>query len=128
MSKSIKSFLVKRQKRINAVLLIGITACIFYSGVLEQRISEIYTNYVIATNTLNNSFITLAVSASIQDDEAYQKTKDSLNEQMIRFNEDYEKEENERKHKKAIKHWIDIIIYIFMLSMFIFNIVIPDKK
>jgi len=121
-------FLFKHEKKINILLPIITTVCIFYSGNLGQRISEIYTNYIIDTNTLNNSFITLGINVSTNNAESFQKTKSDLNKQMERFNGKYEKEEKEVKTNELIKRWVDRVIYLLMFLMIIFNIFVPTKK
>ncbi|KKS66154.1 MAG: hypothetical protein UV36_C0035G0009 [Parcubacteria group bacterium GW2011_GWC2_42_6] len=114
--------------KISIILTITITACIFYSSNLGERISEIETEYIIETNTLNNSFITLGVKADLQDNQGFQEVKNNLNEQMKRFNEGYDTKESERQLKKNKKLWVDRIIYILLLFQFILMIRLSAQK
>lgn len=123
-----KSIFSKHQNIINILFPIIITACIFYSGNIGQRISEIYTDYIIDTNTLNNSFITLNIKASIQDDESFQKIKKDIGEQMKQFNKKYEVEEKEKKTLEADKLWLDRVIYFLTFLLFIFNAYIAKQN
>lgn len=122
-----KSFFLRHQKAINILLPIIITICIFYSGNLGQRISEIYTIYIIDTNTLNNSFITLNIKASIQDNEQFQKIKNDVGEQVKQFTEKYENLEKEKKTKENQKLWLDRTIYILTLLLILFNTVLTTQ-
>ncbi|GEM_PF-3268336 len=116
------------QQTINIILPIVITATIFYSGSLEQRISEIQSNYIVDTNTLNNSFITLSIILHAEDVEVHQKTKSDLNTQMSMFNEKYEQEEKERKTKKLLQKWTDRAIYALTFSLLMFNVLVPSQN
>ena len=123
-----KSILSKRQNTINILLPIIITVCTFYSGNLGQRISEIYADYIIGTNTLNNSFITLAIAASVQDSESFQKIKKDINEQVKQFTEKYEREEKEKRVIETRKLWVDRVTYTLILILIIFNVLIATEK
>lgn len=105
-----------------------VTICIFYSGNLGQRISEIYTSYTIDAITINNSFITLDINASTNNNESFKETKNNLSEQMRQFNDKYNKGIVEAELKDVIKWWVDKIIYLLIFFMIIFNIFIPTKK
>lgn len=115
-----KSF-SKYKNAINIFLPVIITVGFFYSGNLGHRISEIYANYIVDTNTLNNSFITLNIKASIQDSDGFQKVKKDISDQMELFNQKYEKEEKEKKAKELRKLWLDRAIYVLTFFLIIFN-------
>lgn len=125
---SIKYFFSNYIYSINIILPIIITAAIFYSDSLEQRISEIQSNYIIDTNTLNNSFITLSINTHAEDKEVYQKTKNDLKIQMTKFNEKYEREENERRSKKLLQNWVDRVIYVLIFFLIIFNVGLTSRN
>ena len=122
------SFFTKHERQINIILPVIVTICIFYSGNLGQRISEIYTSYTIDAITINNSFITLDINASTNNNESFKETKNNLSEQMRQFNDKYNKGIVEAELKDVIKWWVDKIIYLLIFFMIIFNIFIPTKK
>ncbi len=123
-----RSLLFNYKQTINIILPVVITAAIFYSGSLEQRISEIQSDYMIDTNTLNNSFITFSINLHAEDAKVYQKTKNDLSAQMSRFNEKYEREEKERRTKKLLQKWIDRAIYALTFSLIMFNVLATSQN
>lgn len=60
-----KLFFTKHQEKINILFSAVTVLCIFYTGALEQTISQIHTDYLIDAVALNNSFITLNIHASM---------------------------------------------------------------
>ena len=111
--------------RINILIQVVIVICIFYSANLGQDISGIETSYIIDTNTLNNSFITLGIKAAQQDKQGFQNMKNDLSQQMKQFNAKYEKDEQERKTKKSTKFLVDNISYMLLLVQIILMIIKP---
>ena len=123
-----RSFFFKHKRKINLLLPIIITLAIFASDGLQQKISEIYTSYIIDTNTLNNSFVTLSVFVSAEDSESLQKQKNNLNEQMKQFNMKYDKLEEKLNTKKTIQGWIDRLIYTLTLLLILLNVIVPREE
>ena len=121
------NFLKENRVIINTILPIFIMLGIFYSGNLGQRVSEIDTNYIIDTNTLNNTWIALDIFASEKNLELYKQTKNNLNDQMKTFNERYGILEKEKLDIKNKKDWVDAIIYILIVLQFLYNSVILNK-
>lgn len=106
---------------VNIILPVIITGAIFYSNSLEQRISDIQSGYIIDTNTLNNSFITLGINIHSENPAIYQKTKDDLKIQMDEFNKTYEQKEQEKKTTEWLQKWVDKLIYTLTLILILFN-------
>jgi|SRR3990167_9589583 len=126
MNSSVKEsgFVLHHEILLPIIIMIGI----FYSGNLGQAISEIETAYVIDTNTLNNSFITLGIKATQQDKQAFQDVRNDLSEQMKKFNAKYEKDEKERQIKKNTKLWVDRVIYVLLLIQTILMVRISQSS
>lgn len=123
-----KTFISKYQNVINILIPIVIIAFLLFTTNLEQRISEIDRAYMIDTITLNNSFITLNVAASTQNNESFQKTKSDIDEQIKKFNYKYENLEKEREMKNNKKLWVDRVIYTLTFLLVIFNTTLITKK
>ena len=123
-----KLFFSNYQQIINIILHVIITGAIFYSDGLEQKISDIQSNYIIDTNTLNNSFIALSINIRAENPDSYQKVKDDLKVQMDKFNKKYEQQEQERMSAKLLQKWIDRLIYTLTLVLIIFNVAIYKRN
>lgn len=123
-----KLVLFDHQNTINIILTTIIVVTIFYSDSLEQKISEIQSDYIIDTNTLNNSFITLDIDLYIEDHEAYQKIKNDLKIQMNRFNEKYVRKESEIWINKLLQKWIDRTIYVLTFMLILFNTLVSLRN
>ena len=123
-----KLFFSNYQQIINIILPVIITGAIFYSDGLEQKISDIQSNYIIDTNTLNNSFIALSINIRAENPDSYQKVKDDLKVQMDKFNKKYEQQEQERMSAKLLQKWIDRLIYTLTLVLIIFNVAIYKRN
>lgn len=113
----------KYKNIINVLLPLIITVGTFYSGNIDQKISQIYSDYIIDTNTLNNSFITLNIKAAINDDDGFQKIKNDIGEYLEKFNKKFEPREKEKKVLEHKKKWADRSIYILSFLLFIINVV-----
>lgn len=117
-----KIFILKHEKTINIIFPLIITACIFYSGVIGQEISKIRNDYLIDVVTINNSFITLAINASNQNNKQYQETYNNISKQMEKFNHRYSAEEKTLKGKENFKRWFDLTPYILIFLMIRLNV------
>lgn len=118
----------KYKNILNIFLPLIITVGIFYSGNINQKISQIYSDYLIYINTLNNSFITLNIKATINDDAQFQKIKNDISEYLKKFNKEYDSREVEEKILKNKKKSIDRIIYVLTFLLFIINAVSVKTK
>ena len=123
-----KTFLFRHQKTINVILPVIIAGCFFYSGILGQGISKIRTEYLIDVTTLNNSFITLSINASVKNSESFQKTYNNLGEQMKKFNQKWSMGEIELETKETFKWWFDWVPYLLIFLMTILNAAFTTKK
>ena len=123
-----KAFIFKHQKVINIILPTIITGCIFYSVILGQKISRIRTDYLLDIITINNSFITLNVNASTQNNESFQKTYNNIKEQIERFNQKYSVEEKRLKARETFKWWFDLAPHILIFLMIVLNVVASAKN
>ncbi len=121
-----KKFLVKRQKVVNILLPIIITACIFWSGNLERSIAQIHSDYLIYTNTLNNSFITMVFMACTSDKEGFQKIKDETAIYLQQFNNNYDNREKEIREKENIISRLKSATYAMILLMVLFNVTVQN--
>ena len=119
----------KYKNVINVLLPLIITTGVFYSSNVDQKISQIYSDYTIATNTLNNSFITLNIKATQNDDDGFQKTKNDISKYLEKFNNEYKHREKEKEILECKKKWTDRTIYVLSFLLFIINgISIKDKQ
>lgn len=113
----------KHKHIINILLPLVLTVGTFYSGNIDQKISQTYTDYMIDVNTLNNSLITLNIKAAISDANGFQKIKNDTGIYLEKFNKKYEYKEKEKKSLEYKKQWTDRLIYILSFSLFIINTV-----
>jgi hypothetical protein len=116
-----KGFAASNLELINVLFSLLITVGIFYSGNIGQRISDIETSYVIDTNTLNNSFISLSISTHLAGN-AYENINRDLVGQMAQFNEKFETLQSERTGKQFVKMWLDRFVYALIFCQILTNV------